>query len=1033
MANAEAPILDAIKNTCDHLVERAATLFLGAGVNAGATNASGQKCPLGPELGERICRDLLNSPETQTTLDEAVEMARYRVGAKAVNDYIYDALKPFRPGASHLALVQLPWDVIYTTNFDLIVEEAAESGLVESAGEFRTVLTTAAPLSSFTESDILYYKLHGSIDFANTEDGRLILTKADYRFYELWKRPLFRRLRTDLQSRSFLFVGYSLLDPNFRAILDDCRSELIVRTFPLSFAVQRDFSAVQEAFWREKYNIQLLKADATEFLVTLKDTWFGENCKVVPFLERKAVEYLNLDSTTRFQKAGDSFYLLRPSDCTGPSNPSAFFRGAEPSWADIRDKVAPHRDAYESLFEAVFPDIADPLAGPSALLVTGSAGTGKTALVRSLAYDVAYAFGTPVFIHIAGTPLDTRVLTPLMNAENPQRFVVIVDFAGECLWELNLFWEEMRQKKLPITLLLEERKNQWAVSKNSVPTQLNPTEFELGNLSEGEISRILDALERHGCLDKLTGVPHEEQVSHFTALAHEDLLVALRELTTNNSFDKIVANEFEKIPSPAAKEAYLHVSAVGQLDLAIRYETLIRTLHLRYDQLGPEVLRPTEGVLLSGEETGSSRHNVGFRLRARHPIIASIIFALAAPDDAKKFEVLNGLLSNLDPAFPEDLRLLNEITKRRELVNTFAEHAMRRAVYERIAAILPGNGYVYQHRSIAEREMRDAGQAVQFARAAVRIDPKNGGFQNTLGLALEFAARDVGQDDLKRQALLSEASKLFEDGIRRNRDDPYGYIGLLNILKQKVERGKGKEEREELVVSELSLLEDAYEATLESPMIAGELAKIKEQLGSLDNALAIVRRAAKKNPRDMRLQQLLIQFSEEKGDPQEALKIAVEAAKSDPTSWRIQLSIARLRKTLNGTMQSVRGHFEAAIRFHKGDVGLVVELGAYLFTQGSYDEAKKTFETVGNLSLSGQDRNKIREVWKDSSNRPRVFEGKIHRLAGATGTVVAIPENFEAFFWRSTGNSLLRVGYDVQFTVAFSAQGASARNIRQVK
>jgi tetratricopeptide (TPR) repeat protein len=1032
MADARVPMLDAIQNICDHLVERAATLFLGAGVNAGVKNTAGQLCPLAPELSEWICRDLLKSPETKVPLDESVEMARYALGPKAVNDYIYDALKTFAPGAAHLALTQLPWDVIYSTNFDLLVEKAAVSGIVKAYSEIRTVLTVATSLSLFSEADILYYKLHGSMDFANTPDGRLILTKSDYRFYEEYKRPLFRRLATDLLSRNFLFVGYSLSDANFRAILDDCREELSVQTFPLSYAVQHDFTAVQEAFWRDKYNIQLIKADATEFLVTLKDTWFAQDCKVVPFLNRKAVEYLNLDSTTRFQKVGDSFYLLRPNDCTGPSNPSAFFRGAEPSWADIREKVPPHRDAYESLLESVFPELVDPSVGPSALLVTGSAGTGKTALLRTFVYDVADGFGVPVFIHIPGTPLETRVLTPLINPEQPVRFVVLVDFAAEYIKELSLFWEEMRQSKLPITLLLEERRNQWLVAKASVSTRLNPTEFELGTLSGEEITSILDALQKYGCLGRLTGVPREEQIEHFTALAHQDLLVALRELTTVPSFDKIIQNEFEKIPTQIAKDAYLHVSAVGQLDLAVRYETLIRTLHLRYNQLGPELLTPTEGILMTGVETGASRHNLGYRLRARHPIIASIIFALAAPDDAKKFAVLNGLLSNLDPGFPEDLRLLQEITKRKELVNTFDEHAMRRALYDRIAAILPGSGHVFQHRSIIEREMRDADEAVRFARMAVKIDPKNGTFQNTLGLALEYAARDPDQDELKRQALLSEADKLFEDGIQRDRTDPYGYLGKLNIIRQKIERSKEKDEREELVVSSLSLLEDAHEATQESPIIAGELAKVNDQLGSLDNALAIVRRAAKKNPVDMRLKQLLIRFSIEKGDPQEALKVAVEAAKADPTSWRIQRSLARLRKTLGGPIQSVRGHYEAAIRHHKGDIGLVAELGAYLFTKGAYEDAKKVFETLRNLSLSGQERNKIRELFRGGDNKPIVFEGKVKRLAGASGTVVAIPDNFEAGFWRSTGTSLLREGNDVRFTVGFSSQGAVARNLHRV-
>ena len=61
------------------------------------------------------------------------------------------------------------------------------------------------------------------------------------------------------------------------------------------------------------------------------------------------------------------------------------------------------------------------------------------------------------------------------------------------------------------------------------------------------------------------------------------------------------------------------------------------------------------------------------------------------------------------------------------------------------------------------------------------------------------------------------------------------------------------------------------------------------------------------------------------------------------------------------------------------------------------------------------------------------FEGKVKRLAGAIGVVVAVPENFEAFYWRTTGTSLLREGDDVRFTVGFNSQGAVARNLRSIR
>src|SRR2546428_7308988 len=262
---------EAIEAICNRLSERTATLFLGAGINANVKNDSGELFPLGEGLSNWIARDLLNTADLSSTLDEVAEMARFRVGDKELNRYLYEQFSRFKPGIAHLALVQLPWDVIYTTNYDLLVEGASNTPSVEAAGVIHPIFSMNTGLTPFSEADILYYKLHGSIDLANTDEGRLILTKEDYRYYEAHRKPLFRRLERDLLRRTFVFIGYSLRDSDFRAILEDCRNELSARTFPLSFAVRSHFTEVEETFWREKYNIQFIQADADGFLNDVKD------------------------------------------------------------------------------------------------------------------------------------------------------------------------------------------------------------------------------------------------------------------------------------------------------------------------------------------------------------------------------------------------------------------------------------------------------------------------------------------------------------------------------------------------------------------------------------------------------------------------------------------------------------------------------------------------------------------------------------------------------------------------------------------
>lgn len=307
--------LEAIEYVCNRLTERRATLFLGAGVNANIKNGHGEECPLGQRLADLICRDLLAVPNAGLTLDEAAEIARYKVGDKELNRYLYDLLISFSPGPVHLGLVQLPWDSIFTTNYDLLVERASEHASVSPAGTIRQVCSVLTDLSSFSDNDILYYKLHGSIDVANTDEGRLVLTKKDYRFYEQHRTLLFKRLKSDLLKHTFLFLGYSLGDNNFRAILEDCRSQLGATALPRSFALRKGASEVEQLFWRDQYNIEILNIDAADFMNLLKGTWIAQGCAVVPFDIRRTQQYLQVDANAAFEKVGESYYRVRSEDC----------------------------------------------------------------------------------------------------------------------------------------------------------------------------------------------------------------------------------------------------------------------------------------------------------------------------------------------------------------------------------------------------------------------------------------------------------------------------------------------------------------------------------------------------------------------------------------------------------------------------------------------------------------------------------------------------------------------------------------------
>jgi tetratricopeptide (TPR) repeat protein len=246
-------------------------------------------------------------------------------------------------------------------------------------------------------------------------------------------------------------------------------------------------------------------------------------------------------------------------------------------------------------------------------------------------------------------------------------------------------------------------------------------------------------------------------------------------------------------------------------------------------------------------------------------------------------------------------------------------------------------------------------------------------------------------------------------------------------LRQAVNKEKDSLRKAVLQADALSLLEEAYDATDQSSVIALELAKQRDQLGTPEESMEILRIALEKDPTNSRLRDLWIRFKIERNEWQEALEIALEGTKYDPTSWRLQRHIARIKRATGGSIEAIKGHYEAAIRHHKGDLALLVELGAYLFTHGKYSEANIIFSQARDLPTNYFERQKIREIWEDADRKPVIFSGKVKSIGGAAAWAIAIPDNFEAFFWRNRTNlSDLQIGTQINFSVGFNAHGATA-------
>ena len=121
-----------------------------------------------------------------------------------------EAVRARQTSRMHQALARLDWRSIYTTNYDSHVE-----GALRDAKKKTSVLASFEDFQARREPGTCeVIKFHGTL----TNPETIVLTESSYFRRIALEAPVDQRLRADLLSNSFLFLGYSFSDTNIRYI-----------------------------------------------------------------------------------------------------------------------------------------------------------------------------------------------------------------------------------------------------------------------------------------------------------------------------------------------------------------------------------------------------------------------------------------------------------------------------------------------------------------------------------------------------------------------------------------------------------------------------------------------------------------------------------------------------------------------------------------------------------------------------------------------------------------------------------------------
>jgi hypothetical protein len=248
--------------------------FVGAGLSIGAGLPGWYD--LIAELAARIGYEL--PPAKWATGDALIDAAQAyvnRQGLHSLISHLKDRLDTtgVQPTAAHRALARLPISLVFTANFDDLLERA-----YRDAGKRVEVVVrdSSIPFMRSGPDTVNIVKLYGDLDQPDT----IVLARQQYESYFLQRPQMVKLLEVELSRSDTLYLGWSGSDPYFKLVF----GELLSRFGPMmrpGYAVMFNVTDDQQEELRRK-QIRLVELPAGDRTASLANWLEGMAPSSVP-------------------------------------------------------------------------------------------------------------------------------------------------------------------------------------------------------------------------------------------------------------------------------------------------------------------------------------------------------------------------------------------------------------------------------------------------------------------------------------------------------------------------------------------------------------------------------------------------------------------------------------------------------------------------------------------------------------------------------------------------------------------------------
>lgn len=1017
--------------------EGRAVLFLGSGASYGAIRSNGDEFPLGAQLGDLLSDKYLGGEDKNQPLSVIAEYAISETDLITVQYYLRDIFSDGEPADFHQLIATFKWAGLATTNYDLIIERAyqtCEGALQELVPFISDRDRVDHKLRS--ENALPYLKLHGCISRCDEPQLPLILTIDQYVTHRKQRDILFRRLSEWGGQYPIVFVGQQLQDPDLRQILLELSDEGIQR--PRFYVVTPNPSERQIRFWETK-RVSALQGTLEEFLRELdQDTDPALRAVKLPdrehHIERKFVDKDAQLSIHAIQMLDQDVFYLHSDLATERTNPAEFYKGYSYGWDAIQSSYDSKRNIEDTvLSDTVLIDDVDRPSVGDFYLIKGHAGSGKTIILKRIAWEAMAEFDKVCLYLDADRELDTEAIFEIIEKVG-ERVFLFVEKAVSHLSEIQRLISKARDGSYPLTIFAEARTNEWNVDHGSMESLINDV-YEVKYLSRKEIPALIGKLEAHKALGLLESMSEAERVSAFENKAGRQILVALHEATMGKPFEDIVFDEFRHVIPDEARQLYLTICSLNRLDVPVRAGLINRVHRISFDDFKERFFGPLESVVFTREYYG---HDMAYS--ARHPWVAEIVFERALPKPESRLDLYIRLLDALDIGYEADRKAFRNLIRAKNLLYLFADPKMVRAIYDTAYSIGSRDPYYYQQRAIYEmkRENPALMEAYNLLRKASDISPTDRSILHSMA-ELELQRAESSHDSREARRHMEAASSLAARLTGRRAVNSFGYHTMCKIALLKArEVIQASSDNDQMVTEAIKEAEDKIQNALQrfpdDQYLLDAESQLSEVIGASEKAKAALKRAFARNPMSPYIARRLARLYADSGELDEAKIVLTKCLEGLPNDRGVHAVFARLlTKHFPSEGDAAEYHWRRSFTDGGANYDYQFWYARQLWLNDKKKEAKQYFGSLRSAHVSPHVRQKVRGLVSDDDSSPRVLKGRIERLEENYAFLSDELSDEWAFLHRSNVEEeaweKLEYLNPISYQVGFNYRGLAALNI----